>query len=69
MPPTTFATALRDLGASGRAVLAMRDRAVLPAMAAYEAALAPTATARALADFSAEIGRVASATLIRKDLP
>jgi hypothetical protein len=60
--------ALEALGATGRAVAALRQHTVLPAVAAYESVQRSTATARALAEFSAEIGRIPD-TIIRKALP
>lgn len=67
MISTTFAAALADLGATGRAIKAMRQRTILPAVTACEAVQRSTATARALAEFSAEIGRIPEA-LTRKAL-
>jgi len=63
---TSIATALCDLGSTGRAVAAMRQHSILPAVGAYETVLRPTATARALADFAATVGRIPE-FLTRKD--
>lgn len=52
-------------GATGRALEALRQHTVLPAIAAHDAVLRPSATARALADISAAIGHLPE-TLIRK---
>lgn len=65
LPSSNFAAALAELGATGRAVAALRQRTILPTAVAAQAMLAPTATARVLAEFSAEIGRIPE-TLTRK---
>jgi hypothetical protein len=48
IPTSHIATAIRDLGKTGHVIIAMRQRSIVAPLAAYQIALAPTATARAL---------------------
>jgi hypothetical protein len=68
IPHTAIGAALARPTKIGRMLAAMRQRAILPVVTAHATMLAPTATARALAEFSAEIGRIPE-TVIRKALP
>ena len=64
----TLAAALADLGATGRAVIAMRDRTIAAPLAVIGVGAALTAAPTALAEFTTEIGRLPK-TIIRKALP
>jgi hypothetical protein len=64
----TFTAALAELGATGRAVIAMRDRTIAAPLAVIGVGAALTAAPTALTEFTAEIGRIPE-TIIRKALP
>lgn len=64
----TIAAALAELGATGRAIKAMRDHTIAAPLAVIGVGAALTAAPTALAEFTTEIGRLPK-TIIRKALP
>lgn len=66
IPTSAIGAALARPTEIGRMLTAMRQRSILPVVTAYEAMQRSTATARALAEFSAVVGRIPETIIERK---